>query len=162
MLARIFKGSATLFVVLAILSPAHGQSGRVKPSPKKPTIAPVPVESPSPSVPEKPKKSDLPKIVDGERIYLGSEVDTKALILKRPAPGSTREAMRHSLHGKVVLQAILSVSGQVTHITVLKGLPYGLSEKAIEAARQIKFEPAIRDGESVSVWVGIEYEFWFI
>ena len=161
-LARISISIPVLFLLLAILSPAQGQSGRVKSSPKKPTVAPVPVAAPTPPVPEKPKKSDLPKIVDGERIYLGSEVDTKVFIWKRPAPGATKEAKRHSFHGKVVLEAILAASGEVTHITILKGLPYGLNEKALEAARQIRFEPAMKDDKPVSVWVQIEYQFWFI
>ena len=159
-LARISISTAALFMFLAVSSLA--QSGRVKSSPRKPTVAPVPVATPSASLREKTKKSDLPKFVDGERIYLGPEVDTKAFIWKRPEAGTTREAKRHSFHGKLVLEAILAANGEVTNITIIKPLPYGLNEKALEAARQIRFEPAMKDGKPVSQWVQIEYEFWFI
>lgn len=61
--------------------------------------------------------------------------------------------------GVVRLRAVLSANGQVTNITVLQGLPDGLTEKAIEAARQIKFRPAQKDGRVVSQWVTLEYNF---
>jgi TonB family protein len=140
---------------------AEGQSGRVKNAPSKPTVAPVPVEKPETPA-EKPKKTEFPKIVDGERIYLGTEVDSKAVILKKPEPDGTSEAKRHRFHGMAVIHAILAASGHVTNITIIKGLPYGLDKKSIEAALLIKFRPATKDGEFVSEWVRIEYEFWFV
>jgi hypothetical protein len=148
-------------LLFAMFGLAQGQSGRVKNAPSKPTVAPVPVEKPE-TPPEKPKKSDFPKMVDGERIYLGSEVDNKAVILKKPEPSGTSEARQHSFHGKVVLHAILAATGQVTNVTIIKGLPYGLTKKSIEAALLIKFRPATKDGEFVSEWVRLEYEFWFV
>ena len=160
-LVKTVTGSALVLMLIGVCVTAAGQSGRVKASATKPTVAPVPVPTPSPA-PVKPRKSDLPKLVDGERIYLGSEVDTKALILKKPEPDGTPEAKRHRFHGLIVLHAILAANGQVKNITIVEGLPYGLNEKALDAARRIKFEQAIKDGESVSVWVRIEYEFWFI
>ncbi|MDX6695309.1 MAG: hypothetical protein QOF02_3861, partial [Blastocatellia bacterium] len=36
---------------------------------------------------------------------------------------------------------------------------YGLTEKAIAAARQIRFSPAMKDGRAVSQFVQIEYNF---
>ena len=152
---------AVVLLILGIAGLAGGQSGRVKTAPGKPTVAPVPVEKPE-TPPEKPKKSEFPKIVDGERIYLGSEVDNKAFILKKPEPSGTSEAKRHSFHGMVVLHAILGANGQVTNVTIIKGLPYGLTKKSIEAALLIKFRPATKDGEFVSEWVRLEYEFWFV
>ena len=151
-----------VLVLLAMLGLAQGQSGRVKSVPSKPTVALVPVKKPATSASEKPKKSDLPKMVDGERVYLGSEVDNKAVILTKPEPCDTREARMHSFHGKVVLNAILASDGHVTNITIIKGLPYGLTTKSMEAALLIKFRPATKDGKFVSEWVRIEYEFWFV
>ena len=161
-LVKISLSIHVLCLLLAFFTPTQAQSGRVKSSPKKPTVAPVPVEHPTTPTPEKPKKSDLPKFVDGERIYVASEVDSKAVILERPKTLGTDEAKRHSFHGKLVLQMILAASGQVTNITIVKGLPYGLNEKGIEAMLLIKFRPAMKDGEFVSQWVRIEYEFWYV
>ena len=100
--------------------------------------------------------------MDGERIYLSREVDTKAHVRKNPPPYSTKEAKRNSFHGKILLELILTADRKVTNITILKSLPYGLNQKALEAAQQIKFDPAMKDGKAVSQWVEIEYEFWFM
>jgi protein TonB len=53
----------------------------------------------------------------------------------------------------------MSRRGEVVIDKVVKGLPYGLTEKAIAAARQIKFTPAIKDGRPVSVFQTIEFKF---
>jgi TonB family protein len=47
----------------------------------------------------------------------------------------------------------------VTDISVVKGLPDGLTEKAIAAARQVRFNPAEKDGHKVSQYVVFEYYF---
>jgi TonB family protein len=59
----------------------------------------------------------------------------------------------------VVLKAVFSSSGQVTGIRAVSGLPYGLTERAIAAARQIRFQPAMKDGRAVSQYIQIEYNF---
>jgi len=47
----------------------------------------------------------------------------------------------------------------VTNIQALRGLPNGLTEKAIAAARQIRFEPAMKDGHKVAMYMHLEYNF---
>jgi outer membrane biosynthesis protein TonB len=42
---------------------------------------------------------------------------------------------------------------------VVQGLPYGLTEQAIAAARKLKFVPAMKDGKNVSMWIQLEYNF---
>ena len=44
-------------------------------------------------------------------------------------------------------------------VRVIHGLPDGLTEQAIEAARQAKFKPAIKDGKPVPYWVSMQMEF---
>jgi tetratricopeptide (TPR) repeat protein len=44
-------------------------------------------------------------------------------------------------------------------IRVLRGLPDGLTHKAIEASRKIRFNPATRNGEPVSVRGQLEFTF---
>ena len=83
----------------------------------------------------------------------------RAVITFKPEPGFTEEARRDNVTGTVRLRAILSASGEVTGISVVKGLPSGLTEKAIAAARQIKFRPAQKDGHTVSQYVVLEYNF---
>lgn len=144
--------------LLALLSTAaYAQSGR-KSSAPKPPVAAAPEPSPSPDS-TKPAKPSPPKTIDGERIYTSKEVDERAHIVKKPTPGYTREARRHLTKGYVIVRAILAADETVKHIEIITGLPDGLSESAIAAARQIKFKPAMKDGKPVSVWVEVEYQF---
>jgi len=87
------------------------------------------------------------------------EVTRKVIVAIKPEPAYTEDARINSVTGRVVLRAVFSSTGAVTNITVVSGLPHGLSEKAIGAARQIKFIPAIKDGQFVSQNVQLEYNF---
>jgi TonB family protein len=97
--------------------------------------------------------------VDYGRVFSPSEVTQKARIISRPRPHYTEEARKNSVAGEVVLRMVLTASGQVTNIRVVSGLPQGLSEQAIAAARQIRFEPAMKDGRPVSQHVQIVFTF---
>ncbi|HEX6185519.1 MAG TPA: energy transducer TonB [Pyrinomonadaceae bacterium] len=97
--------------------------------------------------------------IDYGRPFKQSDVSQRALITFKPEPGFTEEARRNNVTGTVRLRAILSASGDVINISVVKGLPDGLTEKAITAARQIKFRPAVKDGHIVSQYVVLEYNF---
>jgi TonB family protein len=81
------------------------------------------------------------------------------LVVAKPEAGYTEEARRNQVTGTVVLKAILSSSGRVQSITAVKQLPNGLTEKAIMAARNIRFIPAVKDGKYVSQYILIEYTF---
>jgi TonB family protein len=96
---------------------------------------------------------------DESRPFASRDVDQKARIISRPEPQYTEEARQNMASGTVVLRAVFSTSGEVTNIRVMSAVPYGLTEKAVEAARQIKFTPAIKDGRAVSQYIQIEYNF---
>jgi len=96
---------------------------------------------------------------DPNRVYTTKDVTSKARILSRPEPQYTEEARRNQVTGTVILRAVFSAGGTVTNIKAVKGLPDGLTEKAIAAARQIKFVPAQKDGRNVSQYIQIEYNF---
>ncbi len=67
-----------------------------------------------------------------------------------PEPGYTPSAREERLEGEVVLQAVVSETGDVEDIEVLKGLELGLTEAAIEAFRSWKFRPALHNGTPIS------------
>jgi TonB family protein len=94
-----------------------------------------------------------------EKTYSPKDVTRKARIIWRPQPIYTEEARANSVTGTVVLRAVFSSSGQVTNIRTVSGLGDGLTEKAIEAARSIRFFPAAKDGKLVSQYIQIEYNF---
>jgi hypothetical protein len=95
----------------------------------------------------------------GERIYKGQDVDQKVRFLSRPEPSPTEESRATRTYGSVVLIAIFARTGRVVNIRVIRGLPHGLTEAAINAAKKITFKPAMKDGEAVSVWMQLEYYF---
>jgi TonB family protein len=97
--------------------------------------------------------------IDYNRVFAPREVTQKARILSKPEPQYTEDARKNQVSGTVVLKAVFSSSGQVTNIRAVSGLPYGLTEKAIAAARQIRFQPAMKDGRAVSQFIQIEYNF---
>ena len=96
---------------------------------------------------------------DYSRIFTGREVTSKARLISKPEPQYTEDARKNQITGTVVLKCVFGSNGQVTNIRTVSGLPYGLTERAIAAARQIKFVPATKDGHQVSMWMQLEYNF---
>ena len=93
-------------------------------------------------------------------VYEAKDVSQKARItFHAPPPQYTEKARLHNVSGQVELTVVLCRSGEVTDIQVVKGLPYGLSESAISAAKKIKFEPAQKDGENVSQKMQLQFGF---
>lgn len=95
----------------------------------------------------------------GEEVFSGEEVTTKARVVEKPEPTYTLSARRSRVTGIVVIRAVFAADGTVQHILVLTGLPNGLTEQAVNAARRIKFIPAMKDGVPVSTAVQVEYGF---
>ncbi len=80
-------------------------------------------------------------------------------ILYREKARYTEEARQNKIQGTVVLQVVFNVNGSITEVKVVRGLPDGLTEKAIEAARKIRFNPAVKNGSPVSVRGTLEFTF---
>jgi len=79
----------------------------------------------------------------------GSAVEP-VVILEKPKPIYTAEAIKLNLEGEVLLDVIFPASGGEVHVNrVVKGLGHGLDEAAIRAAQQIKYKPAISGGHPV-------------
>jgi len=94
-----------------------------------------------------------------DHIFTQPQVEQRARILSKPEPPYTEEARKNLITGTVVLRVVFSNSGEVTNIRAIQPLPMGLTEKAIAAARRIRFLPATRNGHPVSVYVQLEYSF---
>ena len=89
----------------------------------------------------------------------GGSLLQRAHVLFKPEPQYTEDARKNQITGTVVLKVVFASSGEVVQIRALRTLPFGLTERAIAAARQIRFEPAMRDGRAVSVAMQLEYNF---
>ncbi|MGH9670852.1 MAG: energy transducer TonB [Terriglobales bacterium] len=76
-----------------------------------------------------------------------------------PDPEYSEEARKAKYQGTVVLFVVVGADGRPHDIRVQRSLGLGLDEKAIEAVRTWKFEPAKKDGHPVAVQVNIEVNF---
>jgi len=92
-------------------------------------------------------------------IFSGKVVTAKAVVITKPEPRYTKEARKNGITGTVVLRAVFSSSGVVTNIHPVTYLPDGLTEQSIEAAKQIRFIPAVKDGRFVSMWMELQYNY---
>jgi TonB family protein len=74
-------------------------------------------------------------------------------------PVYTEEARQAQIVGVVMLEAVIDEHGSVTQIEILKGLPMGLDQVALEAVRSWKFKPATLRGRPVPVYYTITVNF---
>lgn len=100
-----------------------------------------------------------PNDITGETIFRSSEVTTRARVLSKPEPSYTESARKFLTTGTIVLRCVFSKDGKIANLYVIRKLPHGLTERAIHAARQIRFTPAVKDGQPVSMWMQLEYNF---
>ncbi len=98
---------------------------------------------------------------DGDitRVFRPADVTSRARVLSKPEPQYTEEARKAGITGRVVLSVVFDRTGQVTNIRAVQTLCCGLTEKAMGAARQIRFVPAMRNGQVVSTYMQLEYNF---
>ena len=89
----------------------------------------------------------------------GGGYDQRVRLIAKPEPHYTEEARRQGTVGTVILRVVFSSTGEITQIRAINGLPFGLTERAIAAARAIKFVPAMKNGQPVSVFMQLEYNF---
>ena len=95
-------------------------------------------------------------------VYKYSEVSRRATFSSRPSPSLTDDAIANAVRGQVVLSAVLCKSGRVTDIQVVEGLPFGVTERAVLAARETKFTPAEKDRQAASVTTRFVFKFSYI
>lgn len=88
-----------------------------------------------------------------------ADVTRRAVVVWKSEPLYTDDARTHQVTGTVVLEAVFGANGYMKNITVTKGLEHGLTQSAIDAARNIRFFPAEKDGKPVSQRTMLEYSF---
>jgi protein TonB len=76
-----------------------------------------------------------------------------------PDPEYSEEARKAHWQGVVVLTVVVGPDGKVHDARVARTLGLGLDEKAIEAVKTWKFDPARQNGQAVAVQVNIEVNF---
>ena len=92
-------------------------------------------------------------------VYSGREVHKPPRLADKTEPEYTDEARIARQEGAVVLQVAIAPDGRARNFRLLRSLGLGLDEKAVEAVRQWKFNPARKDGKKVTVVANIEINF---
>jgi TonB family protein len=152
---------------------------RVRRQVKKPELRKVPVPDATPDDPEPirfddqavdvsdldfPEAGDSVMIPEGPPgpaigpMQIGGNVLAPVRIYA-PDPHYPEEARHARVQGVVILQTIIDTLGNVTDVRVLKGLPSGLTEAAVEAVSSWRFKPATLDGRPVAVYYLVTVSF---
>lgn len=85
---------------------------------------------------------------------------TRSMVLKaKPRAGYTDYARHNSVQGTVILRVTFRDYGGIGAISVVKGLPFGLTEQAVAAAQKIVFLPAREGTNPINVIRQVEYSF---
>lgn len=87
-----------------------------------------------PTVQSRPATQEIARLVPAE-------------ILSKPIPTYTEEARAKKIEGEVLLEVVFEASGRLKVLRVVRGLGHGLDDAAVRAAEQIRFKPALRDGQ---------------
>jgi protein TonB len=94
----------------------------------------------------------------GGIFHVGGGVSPPRPIYK-PDPEFSEEARKAKYQGVCTLGMVVGVDGRPSQIKVLGSLGMGLDEKAIEAVRNWKFEPGMKDGHPVATIIAVEVDF---
>jgi len=151
---------------------------KVQKSVTRPKARKIPVPDATPNDPEPLVREesvdvsdlDFPEVGDSVVIPQGPagpatgpmQISGDVLAPKRiysPDPHYPEEARHARVQGVVILQTIIDKLGNVTDVKVLKGLPSGLTEAAVDAVTKWRFEPATLEGKPVAVYYLVTVSF---
>ncbi|MGC8915730.1 MAG: energy transducer TonB [Thermoanaerobaculum sp.] len=126
------------------------------PTPDEPE--PVRQYEPEEEIPETPIPAEAvfgeigppPAPEDEGPIRVGGQIQMPRKI-KDVQPVYTEVARRARIEGVVILEIIIDKQGNVKDVKVLRALPMGLTEAAVEAVKQWKYEPSKLNGKPIEI-----------
>jgi periplasmic protein TonB len=101
--------------------------------------------APAPAPPPAPKPRKL------EPISLPEEAIAPVPDPANPIPGYPEAARAAGIEGKVILKLVISETGLVTSVQIMRGDPM-LAEAAVKVVKQWRFTPAMLDGKPIAVF----------
>lgn len=126
------------------------------------TAAPAPAETGKPDPREQARNPrngpDFGLATD--RYYASNEVDVRAEPIGDTPLVYPQLAYQQRIAGKVLVSILINQFGDVDNVTVVKAEPQGVFEEAaLNAARSVKFSPALRGGRAVKSKKLVEVNF---
>jgi len=104
--------------------------------------------------PEDPNRKGQATLIDDQH-----EMRTPATILYKVMPTYTEVARLNHLQGTVVISAYINTEGHIGGIRAVRGLPDGLTWRAILATRAVRFLPASVNDTPIRTQEFIEFNF---
>lgn len=80
-------------------------------------------------------------------------------VIQRVEPVYPAEARANRVSGIVIVEAVIDRNGEVRDVRVLKPLPYGLDQAAVDAVKQWKFRPGMLEGQPIDVIFNLTINF---
>jgi TonB family protein len=142
---------ATEIIELSLLNPAPSASGPV--SAKKPITSKVAV--PASGQNENAGRSQAQNSGSAN----GGPLSKMPEVLKEHQIEYPRQAKRAGVEGDVILSVLISETGAVENLSVLKGAGYDLDEAAMEAVKKFIFSPGYKEGLPARVQINYTYRF---
>lgn len=110
------------------------------------------------------QSKSLPSSASTVSLSAGSDVSPatatlRPTILYKERAKYTEEARANKVQGTVTLNVEYLADGRIGQVEVVRGLPHGLSESAVTAAKRMRFNPAVKNGVPVSVKDTIDFNF---
>jgi periplasmic protein TonB len=96
--------------------------------------------------------------IGGGVFHVGGGVSAPRPVFS-PDPEYSEEARKAKYQGTVVLGLVVGPDGRPRDMKVLRSLGLGLDEKAIEAVKNWRFDPAVKDNKPVAVYISVEVDF---
>ena len=116
--------------------------------------------------PPPPPPGDVPRASTNFQEYMmhgvvkaiGGDVSAP-MVMYQVDPEFSEEARKAKVMGTVTVGLIVDKNGRPEDVHVVRGVGYGLDQKAVEAVSQYKFKPAMENGQPVMVALNIEVNF---
>lgn len=119
----------------------------------------VEIYKPPPPPEPKPVAPAAPKVTPGMLVQLGQPGVVPPKSIKKVPARYPEAAKQRRLEGVVGLSILVSETGKVVDVKVVKSANAMLDDAAVEAVKQWTYEPATKDGVPVKVWTPVSMSF---
>jgi TonB family protein len=114
---------------------------------------------------ESTQMADAQKLIEAQRLLeqqyraAANPQTRRPRVIRRVEPTYPADAREKNIKGSVVLTMVVDREGNPQDVKIWRSLYPSMDQAALEAARQMRFEPALKDGQPVSETLLVEFYF---
>jgi hypothetical protein len=124
----------------------------------KEMVPPAPAETATPQAAPAPEQAPAQPPVDSNVVPL-TTVDTPPRLVSGSPPSYSLEMIQNHVEGIVKAMLLVGRSGGVKDVTILQDLGHGTGAATRQALMSYHFEPAMKGGRAVAVWLEMSVNF---